>query len=105
MTTTLKQQQSFGGSEVVRTNPTTANYYLADRTNRGIIVVNAQNMTYKTLMKPVTTGTPTKIFNSIGAVIGYRGADLTGGFIGASIYASGPSNQGTGRIGNVEEVN
>jgi hypothetical protein len=78
---------------------------LADRTNRGIIVVNATSMTYKTLMKPVTTGTPTKILNSIGAIIGYKTADPTGGFIGASIYATGPSNQGTGRIGNVEEVN
>ena len=102
--TTLQPLQSFGG-QVVRTNPTTATYYLADRTNRGIIVVNAKNMIYKTLMKPVTTGTPTQILNSIGAIIGYKGADPTGGFIGASIYAAGPSNQGTGRIGNVEEVN
>ena len=78
---------------------------MADRTNRGIIVLNATNMTYKTLMKPVTTGTPTKILNSINAVIGYKGSDPTGGFMGASIYAAGPSNQGTGRIGNVEEVN
>jgi hypothetical protein len=103
--TTLQPLQSFGGSEVVRTNSTTATYYLADRTNRGIIVVNAQNKTYKTLMQPVTTGTPTAIKNSIGAIIGYKGADPTGGFMGASIYATGPSNQGTGRIGNVEEVN
>jgi hypothetical protein len=36
--TTLQPLQSFGGSELVRTNPTTATYYLADRTNRGIIV-------------------------------------------------------------------
>ena len=49
--TTLQPLQSFGGSELVRTNTTTATYYLADRTNRGIIVVNATNMTYKTLMK------------------------------------------------------
>src|ERR1700693_4525084 len=37
--TTLQPLQSFGGSELVRTNPTTATYYLAERTNRGIIVV------------------------------------------------------------------
>jgi hypothetical protein len=109
--TSLQPLQSFGGSELVRTSPTVATYYLADRTNRGIIVVNATNMTMKTgfpgapVMKPVTTGTPTAILNSIGAIIGYRGSDPTGGFMGASIYAAGPSNQGTGRIGNVEEVN
>ena len=44
--TTLQPLQSFGGSEVVRTNATTAFYYLADRTNLGIIVINATNMTY-----------------------------------------------------------
>src|SRR5262249_53316545 len=88
--TTLQPLQSFGGSEVVRTSPTVATYYLADRTNRGIIVINATNMTYKTVMKPVTTGTPVAIKNSIGAIIGYRGADPTGGFIGASIYSTGP---------------
>jgi hypothetical protein len=92
--TTLQPLQSFGGSELVRTNSTTATYYLADRTNRGIIVVNATNMTYKTLMKPVTTGTGTKILNSIGAITGYAKSDPTGGFMGASIYATGPSNQG-----------
>src|SRR6516165_7960742 len=103
--TTLQPLQSFGGSELVRTNSSTATYYLADRTNRGIIVVNATNMTYKSLMKPVTTGTPVALKNSIGAITGYKGADPTGGFMGAAIYAAGPSNQGTGRIGNVEESN
>ena len=92
--TSLQPLQSFGGSELVRTGPSTATYYLADRTNRGIIVVNATNMTYKSLMKPVTTGTPAPILNSIGAIIGYRTADPTGGFMGAAIYAGGPSNQG-----------
>ena len=95
--TTLQPLQSFGGSELVRTNSTTATYYLADRTNRGIIVVNAQSMAYKTIMKPMTTGTSTAILNSIGAITGYKGADPTGGFIGASIYAAGPSNQGYGQ--------
>src|SRR5260370_22963360 len=80
--TTLQPLQSFGGSEVVRNSPSVATYYLADRTNRGIIVVNATNMTYKTLMRPVTTGMPVAIKNSIGAIIGYRVADPTGGFIG-----------------------
>ena len=47
-------------------------------------------------MKPTTTGTSTPITNSIGAIIGYKGKDPTGGFIGQSIYAAGPSNQGTG---------
>jgi hypothetical protein len=103
--TTLQPLQSFGGSELVRTNPTTATYYLADRTNRGIIVINPTNMTYKTLMKPTTTGTSTKILNSIGTITGYKGADPTGGFIGAAIYATGPANQGTTRVGTVEEVN
>src|ERR1700722_171014 len=103
--TTLQPLQSFGGSELVRNNATTATYYLADRTNHGIIVVNATNMTYKTLMKPTTTGTSTAILNSIGAITGYKGKDPTGGFLGASIYAAGPSNQGTGRIGTVEEFN
>ena len=86
-----------------------ATYYLADRTNRGIIVVNATNMTYKSLMQPVTTGKPTPILNPIGGgksvIIGYKGSDPTGGFIGASIYAGGPANQGTTRVGTVEEVN
>ena len=103
--TSLQPLQSFGGSELVRTNTTTATYYLADRTNRGIIVVNATNMTYKSVMKPVTTGTPTKILNTFGAIAGYRTSDPTGGFMGAAIYATGPSNQGTTRIGTVEESN
>ena len=103
--TTLQPLQSFGGSELVRTGPSTATYYLADRTNRGIIVVNATNMTYTKLMQPVTTGTPTKILNSIQAIIGYKTSDPTGGFIGAAIYAGGPANQGTTRVGTVEEVN
>jgi hypothetical protein len=103
--TTLQPLQSFGGSELVRTNTTTATYYLADRTNRGIIVVNATNMTYKSLMKPTTTGTSTPILNSIGAITGYKGMDPTGGFIGASIYTAGPSNQGTGRPGTISEDN
>src|SRR6516164_2362134 len=94
--TTLQPLQSFGGSELVRTHTTTATYYLADRTNRGIIVVNATNMTYKSLMKPVTTGTPVAIPNSIGAITGYKGADPTGGFMGASIYTTGPETQNTG---------
>jgi hypothetical protein len=103
--TTLQPLQSFGGSELVRTNPTTATYYLADRTNRGIIVVNATNMTYKSVMKPVTTGTPMAIPNSIGAITGYSGNDPTGGFMGAAIYAAGPETQATGRVGTVEESN
>jgi hypothetical protein len=92
--TTLQPLQSFGGSEVVRTNTSTATYYLADRTNRGIIVVNATSMTYKTLMKPVTTGTPTKILNSINAVIGYKGSDPTGGFNGRVDLCGGPFEPG-----------
>jgi hypothetical protein len=44
--TTLQPLQSFGGSEVVRNSPTVATYYLADRTNRGIIAINATNNTY-----------------------------------------------------------
>src|ERR1700722_19186162 len=88
--TTLQPLQSFGGSELVRTNATTAFYYLADRSNRGIIVVNATNMTYKTVMKPTTTGTSTAITNSIGAITGYKGKDPTGGFLGAAIYTAGP---------------
>jgi hypothetical protein len=103
--TTLQPLQSFGGSELVRNNATTATYYLADRTNRGIIVVNATNMTYKSLMKPTATGTSTPILNSIGAITGYKGMDPTGGFIGASIYTAGPSNQGTGRPGTISEDN
>jgi hypothetical protein len=103
--TTLQPLQSFGGSELVRTGPSTATYYLADRTNRGIIVVNATNMTYKSVMKPVTTGAGTPILNTAGAIIGYRVSDPTGGFMGAAIYATGPSNQGTTRIGTVEESN
>jgi hypothetical protein len=103
--TTLHPLQSFGGSELVRTNPTTATYYLADRTNRGIIVVNAQSMVYKTIMKPTTTGVSTPILNSFGAITGYKGKDPTGGFMGAAVYAAGPSNQGTARVGTVEESN
>src|SRR5271170_7429979 len=107
--TTLQPLQSFGGSELVRTNPTTAFYYLADRSNLGIDVVNASSMTYVKTMRPTTTGTSTPIYNKVGgnnfAIIGYKGKDPTGGFIGTTIYAAGPSNQNTGRIGNVEEVN
>jgi hypothetical protein len=103
--TTLHPLQSFGGSEVVRTNATTAFYYLSDRSNLGIDVINATNMTFVKTMKPTLTGTSTPITNSIGAIIGYHGKDPTGGFIGQSIYTAGPSNQGTQRIGNVEELN
>src|ERR1700690_429092 len=56
--TTLLPMQAFGDSEVVRTNGTTAFYYLSDRSNRGIQVINAQSMSYVTIMKPITTGTP-----------------------------------------------
>jgi hypothetical protein len=69
--TTLHPLQSFGGSELVRTNATTAFYYLADRSNLGIDVINATNMTYVKTMKPTTTGTCTPIKNSIAAIIGY----------------------------------
>ena len=34
--------QTFGGSGLIRTNATTASYYLADRSNLGVDVVNAQ---------------------------------------------------------------
>ena len=57
--------QSFGGSELVRTNGTTAFYYLADRSNLGIDVVNATNMTYKTRMVP-PAGAGTPLYNKIG---------------------------------------
>jgi hypothetical protein len=103
--TTLHPLQSFGGSELVRTNSTTATYYLADRSNRGIIVVNATNMTFVKTMMPTTTGTSTPILNSIGAITGYSGKDPTGGFMGQSIYTASPANQATQRIGTVEEVN
>jgi hypothetical protein len=103
--TTLHPLQSFGGSELVRTNATTAFYYLADRSNLGIDVINATNMTYVKTMKPTTTGTSTPILNSIGAITGYKGKDPTGGFIGASIYTAGPSNQATGRPGTISEDN
>ena len=92
--TTLQPLQSFGGSELVRTNPTTAFYYLADRSNLGIDVVNASSMTYVKTMRPTTTGTSTPIFNSIGAIIGYKGKDPTGGFIGTVDICGGPFEPG-----------
>jgi hypothetical protein len=96
--------QSFGGSLLVRTNATTAYYYLADQSNLGIDVVNATNMTYKTrLVPPSGAGTP--ILNSIGAITGYKGQDPTGGFMGSVIYTQGPANVATARAGTVEVAN
>ncbi len=91
--------QSFGGSELVRTNGTTAFYYLADRTNLGIDVVNATNMTYTRRLVP-PAGAGTAILNSIGAITGYRGQDPTGGFLGATIYTAGPCEHRYGKTGH-----
>jgi hypothetical protein len=101
--------QSFGGSLFVRTNGTTAYYYLADQSNLGIDVINGTNMTYKTrLVPPAGPGTP--LMQSTGipgmnAIYGYKGQDPTGGFIGASIYTQGPANINTTRAGTVEGNN
>src|SRR5262249_19062658 len=44
--------QTFGGSTFVRTNSTTAAYYLADRSNLGIDVINGQTLKFNTTIKP-----------------------------------------------------
>jgi hypothetical protein len=77
--------QTFGGSALIRTNATTASYYLADRSNLGVDVVNAQ------LFKFIKTMTP----------------PASSPFIGQLIWAPGPltnpSTADTGRLGTSDE--
>jgi hypothetical protein len=72
--------QTFGGSAFVRKNASTASYYLADRSNLGIDVVDGQGLRFTRLLKPST-------------------ADPVGGFIGQLIWTVGPATTGTTRIG------
>jgi hypothetical protein len=77
--------QTFGGSALIRTNATTASYYLADRSNLGVDVVNAQ------LFKFIKTMTP----------------PASSPFIGQLIWAPGPltnpSTADSGRLGTSDE--
>jgi hypothetical protein len=76
--------QTFGGSTFVRKNSTTASYYLADRSNLGIDVLNGQTFVFTKTMTP------------------------TNPFIGQLIWASGPltdpSTADTTRMGTADET-
>ena len=78
--------QTFGGSTFVRKNSTTASYYLADRSNLGIDVINGQALKFTTTLKP-SASTP---------------------FIGQLIWAAGPltnpSTADTTRLGTADEL-
>jgi hypothetical protein len=76
--------QTFGGSTFLRKNATAASYYLADRSNLGIDVVDGQGLRFTRLLKPST-------------------ADPVGGFIGQLIWTVGPATTGTTRIGTPDE--
>jgi hypothetical protein len=76
--------QTFGGSTFLRKNATTASYFLADRSNLGIDVVDGQGLRFTRLLKPST-------------------ADPVGGFIGQLIWTPGPATTGTTRIGTPDE--
>jgi hypothetical protein len=76
--------QTFGGSAFMRKNATTASYYLADRSNLGIDVVDGQGLRFLRLLKPSTT-------------------DPVGGFIGQLIWTIGPATTATTRIGTPDE--
>jgi hypothetical protein len=77
--------QTFGGSALIRTNATTASYYLADRSNLGVDVVNAQAFKFTKTMTPPASSP----------------------FIGQLIWAPGPltnpSTADTGRLGTADE--
>jgi hypothetical protein len=75
--------QSFGGSAFLRTNATTASYFLADRSNLGVDVLNGTNLNF---IKTLTA------------------KDGVGGFIGQLIWTAGPATTGTTRIGTVDEA-
>jgi hypothetical protein len=77
--------QTFGGSALIRTTATTASYYLADRSNLGVDVVNAQAFRFiKTMTPPASSP-----------------------FIGQLIWAPGPltnpSTADTTRMGTADE--
>jgi hypothetical protein len=76
--------QTFGGSTFVRKNPTTASYYLADRSNLGIDIIDGQALRFSRLLKP-------------------SAADPVGGFIGQLIWTNGPATTGTTRLGTPDE--
>jgi hypothetical protein len=76
--------QTFGGSAFLRTNATTASYYLADRSNLGIDIIDGQGLKFSRLLKP-------------------SAADPVGGFIGQLIWTVGPATTGTTRIGTPDE--
>jgi hypothetical protein len=75
--------QTFGGSTFVRKNSTNASYYLADRSNLGIDIINGQALKFTKTMTPSTP------------------------FIGQLIWAAGPltnpSTADTGRLGTADE--
>jgi hypothetical protein len=77
--------QTFGGSAFVRKNATTASYYLADRSNLGIDIVDGQALRFSRLLKPSTT-------------------DPVRGFIGQLIWTVGPATTATTRIGTPDET-
>jgi hypothetical protein len=82
--------QTFGGSAFLRTSATTASYFLADRSNLGIDVINGSTLKFtRTLKPPAGTGT---------------GKDPTGGFIGQLIWTPGPAVTGGTRAGTPDEA-
>jgi hypothetical protein len=76
--------QTFGSSAFVRMSATTASYFLADRSNLGIDLINGSTLKFTKLLKPTA-------------------ADPVKGFLGQLIYTAGPANDNTGRPGTSDE--
>jgi hypothetical protein len=76
--------QTFGGSTLVRKNSTTASYYLADRSNLGVDIINGASLKFTKTMTPSAP------------------------FIGQLIWAAGPltnpSTADTTRLGTADET-
>jgi hypothetical protein len=80
-----KPLQTFGGSAFVRMSSTTATYFLADRSNLGVDLINGTTLKFiKTLKSPA--------------------GDPVGGFIGQLIWTAGPATTNTTRVGTVDEA-
>ncbi len=80
--------QTFGGSAFLRMTSTTASYFLADRSNLGVDIIEmrgANSLKFSKTVKPSS-------------------ADTTGGFIGQLIWTVGPATTGTARVGTPDET-
>jgi hypothetical protein len=80
--------QTFGASAFVRMTSTTAFYFLADRSNLGVDIIDingASGHKFSKTLKPPA-------------------GDPVGGFIGQLIWTAGPPTDNTGRTGTADEV-